>query len=221
MQYANFSQDIEPLIRRIIEEKCNLQMPTAIRNDLLTIPVGVSNRHVHLCRADMDILFGEGSEMQPLKELTQKGFYAAKETVVVAGSKGAISGVRLLGPLRAHTQVELLLSDSRKLGISPDIRESGTLEDSPQLTIVGPKGTVLNSYGILVAWRHIHMNTAEARVLGLHDGDYVKVQTLGVREIIFEKVKIRLGEFNTELHLDLDEANGAGVNNGDKVKIIV
>jgi len=215
MQLIKASQmDLEAMVRKIVEEKIN--------GGLLMIPVGVSNRHVHLCRKDMDILFGEGYEMQPMKELSQKGFYSAKETVVVAGPKGAIPGVRLLGPMREHTQVELLASDKWILGLAPDIRESGTLADSPLLTIVGSKGTVLNNSGVMIAWRHIHMNSAEARLLGVNDGSYVKVQAVGNRAVIFDHVKVRLGDsFNTELHLDVDEANAAGVGNGDLVKILL
>lgn len=191
------------------------------RKDLLTIPVGVSNRHVHLCREDMDILFGKGSEMTILKELSQKGFYAAKETVTVAGPKGAIAKVRLLGPLREHTQIELLASDRYALGILPPVKESGIQSASPSITLVGPKGTVVNCMGGMVAARHIHMKTEEAEILGLKDGDYVKVRTCGERDLVFSKVKIRTGPFDTELHLDSDEANAAGLNNGDQVKIVL
>ena len=214
--------ELETMIREMVEKAMKTQDTPVRREDLLTIPVGVSNRHVHLCRADMDILFGKGYEMQPMKELSQKGFYAARETVVIAGPKGAISGVRLLGPLRSHTQVELLASDTRKLGIKADIRDSGSLAESPLITIIGPKGTVLNNSGTMIAWRHIHMNTAEAKLMDIKDGDYVKVQAVGDRGGIFDRVKIRLGEkMNTELHLDVDEANAANLKNGDLVKIIL
>lgn len=219
------NEELRSMIARIVTETVAQNSPDTAglrkKSDLLVIPAGVSNRHVHLCREDMDILFGEGSEMTPMKELSQKGFYAAKETVVIAGPKGAISGVRLLGPLRSHTQVELLASDTRTLGVSPEIRESGTLAESPMITIIGPKGTVLNNSGSMIAWRHIHMNTAEAKLLGLRDGDYVKVETMGDRSIVFDNVKIRLGDFDTELHLDIDEANAANLKNGDKVRILL
>lgn len=190
--------------------------------DLLTIPVGVSNRHIHLCRKDMDTLFGEGYEMTPLKELTQKGFYAAKEMVVVAGPKGAISHVRLLGPLRGDTQLELLLSDARTLGITPPIRDSGVMGESPLITIVGPQGTVMNNTGVMVAWRHIHMQTGEAKILGLKDGDLVQVETLGERSAIFNNVRVRIGDaISTEIHLDIDEANSADLKTGDLVRMVL
>ena len=190
--------------------------------DLLDIPVGVSNRHVHLCREDMDILFGPGSELTVYRELSQKGFFAANETVVVAGPKGAISRVRLLGPLRKTTQVELLASDANVLGLVPPLRDSGVLGPSPMLTIVGPKGTVLNNTGIMTAWRHIHMQTQEGERLGLRDGDLVRVRTRGNRSVIFNNVRIRLGDaISTELHIDTDEANAAGLKTGDIVRILL
>ncbi len=216
MSNKDTRNEIEAIVRGIMQEKAE---PT--REDLLTIPVGVSNRHVHLCREDMDILFGKGSEMTELKELSQKGFYAAKETVTVAGPKGSISKVRLLGPLRSNTQIELLASDRYTLGILPPVKESGTQSISPSITLVGPKGTIVNCMGGMVAARHIHMKTEEAAILGLRDGDYVKVRTLGERELVFSKVKIRTGPFNTELHLDSDEANAAGISTGDKVRIVL
>lgn len=196
--------------------------PDVDKERYLLIPVGISNRHVHLCREDVDILFGKGYNITPLKELSQKGYYAAKETVTIAGPKGAINKVRLLGPLRDNTQIELLSSDRFVLGIELPVRESGSQGLSPTLTIVGPKGAVINNMGGMIAWRHIHMNTKDALILGLKDGDFVKVQTLGDREVIFSNVKVRLGEkFETELHLDSDEANAVDIRNGEKVKIIL
>lgn len=212
---------IQEIVSNILQDHQNNQFSRNINDDLLRIPVGVSNRHVHLCRKDMDVLFGEGSELTEDRELTQKGYFAAKETVTVVGPKGAINKVRLLGPLRSDTQIEVLASDRFTLGIEPPVRESGSPTVAPTITIVGPKGTVINNMGGMVAWRHIHMNAYEAKLLGFKDGDYVKVQTQGDREIIFSNVKIRIGEaFRTELHLDSDEANAASIKNGDLLKII-
>ena len=139
--------EIEAVVRQIIKETIN--------KDLLCIPVGVSNRHVHLCRKDADVLFGSGYELTCYRELSQKGFFAAEETVVVAGPRGAISKVRLLGPLRDQTQIELLVSDRNILGIQMPVRDSGVLGESPLLTIIGPNGTVLNNTGAMAAWRHM------------------------------------------------------------------
>lgn len=212
---------IQKIVTNILHDNHNNEFSRNINEDLLRIPVGVSNRHVHLCRKDMDVLFGEGSELTEYRELTQKGYFAAKETVTVVGPKGAINKVRLLGPLRDDTQIELLASDRFVLGIEPSVRESGIQTMAPTITIVGQKGTVINNMGGMIAWRHVHMNAYESKLLGFKDGDYVKVKTLGEREIIFSNVKIRIGEaFRTELHLDSDEANAASIKDGDFVEVI-
>lgn len=219
--FAVDTKQLEGIVTAIVRGIVSDTAETQRSENLLEIPVGVSNRHIHLCRKDMDILFGEGYEMTHYRDLTQKGFFAARETVVVAGPRGAISGVRLLGPLRGDTQLELLLSDARTLGISAPIRDSGVMGESPLITIVGPRGTVLNNTGVIVAWRHIHMQTNEAKVLGLKDGDFVKVQTMGDRSTTFNNVRIRIGDaISTEIHLDIDEANGADLKTGDLVRII-
>lgn len=189
--------------------------------DVSLILAGISNRHVHLSVPDIYQLFGEGYEMKPWRELTQKGFYACEETVTLVGPKGAITKVRILGPPREHTQVELQLSDKFALGVDLELRDSGQLGTYPALTIVGPKGAVTNSTGIMAALRHIHMNTKDAEILGLQDGDTVSVETSGVRSVTFHNVKVRLGPaFKTEIHLDIDEANAANLKNGDMVKVI-
>ncbi|MDR0434009.1 MAG: phosphate propanoyltransferase [Gracilibacteraceae bacterium] len=205
------------LVELIVDLVCAAQKD---ERDILSIPVGVSNRHVHLCRRDMDILFGSGYEMQVLRELTQEGYYAARETVVVAGPGGAVGGVRLLGPLRAHTQIELLLTDEKTLGVKIPLRDSGDLGLSRPVTLIGPAGTVSNDTGVMAALRHIHMNTGEAVTLGLRDGDLVCAETQGERSVVFQKIRIRVGNFRTELHLDVDEANACGLKHGDKVRII-
>ncbi|WP_243134739.1 phosphate propanoyltransferase [Acetobacterium wieringae] len=222
-------KEIEDLIKKLVLQSNNYGLANKTnteslkeKEDLLMIPVGISNRHVHLCREDVDILFGIGYEITSLKELSQKGYYAAKETVTIAGPKGAINKVRLLGPLRDNTQIELLSSDRFTLGLELPVRESGVQELSPTITLIGPRGTVINNMGGMIAWRHIHMNMKDAEVLDLKDGEFVKVQTQGEREVIFANVKVRLGEaFKTELHLDSDEANAVGLRNGEKVKIIL
>ncbi len=185
------------------------------------IPVGVSNHHIHLNREDMDTLFGKESELTFYKPLSQEGYFAAKETLIVVGPKGDVERVRLLGPLRNHTQVELLRSDERILGVRLEDRHSGQLNKTAPVTLVGPCGTVVNNTGVLVALRHIHMNYADAALFGLKDGDTVKVRTYGDRKLEFDNVLIRLGDFDTEFHLDTDEANAANLRSGDKVKIVL
>ena len=134
----------------------------------LNIPVGVSNRHVHLCREDMDILFGYGSTLTRSKALKQPGQYAAEEMVTLRGPKGELNKVRVLGPLRNATQVEISVADGFALGTKAPVRMSGDLLDSPGIEIIGPKGRVVKHNGMIVAWRHIHISPEEAELHGLH-----------------------------------------------------
>ena len=189
--------------------------------NILDIPVGVSNRHIHLCREDLDKLFGKGYEIQPYKELSQKGFYAAKETVTVIGPKGAINNIRLLGPLRSHTQLEMLASDQKSLGANFPCIHSGDIKSNPPISILGPKGMIVIEQGAMIALMHIHMNNADAKVLCLKDDDMVSVQIAGERGLILSSVKIRTGDFITEMHIDMDEANACNIKNGSTAKIIL
>lgn len=207
----------EELVRGIVS---SYMVPTKMSSQIF-IPTGVSNRHIHLSRADLETLFGAGYELHPWKDLSQKGYYAAEETLVLAGPKGAISKVRVLGPLRKETQIEILAFDGPVLGIMPPLRDSGVFGPSPALTLIGPKGSVTNNTGVMVAWRHIHINSREAADLHIRDGDLVQVKTAGDRGMILCNVKIRVGEFNTEFHIDVDEANAGGIKNGAQVQILL
>lgn len=185
------------------------------------IPVGVSNRHVHLNREDLDILFGIGYSLNKLKDLKQPGQYATKETVTIKGSKGEIEHVRILGPLRKETQVEISLTDGFKLGLNPPIRESGKLENSSPITIIGPVGSIKKTYGAIVAYRHIHMPEYVANILKLKDKDIVSVNVDGIREAILGNVLVRVSkDYELEMHLDLDEANALNIKNNDTVTIV-
>ncbi|TEB05420.1 Phosphate propanoyltransferase [Pelotomaculum schinkii] len=207
----------EELVREIV----NKYMNTGKISNQLIIPVRVSNHHIHLSQADLETLFGEGYELHPLKELSQKGFYAAKETLMLAGPKDVIKKVRVLGPLRKDTQIEILASDGPKLGIVPPLRISGVLAPAPALTLIGPKGIVVNNMGVMVAWRHIHIDSREAADLHIRESDLMQVKTMGDRAVILSNVKIRAGKFNTELHIDVDEANAAGIKDGDQVEVLL
>ncbi|HWQ76537.1 MAG TPA: phosphate propanoyltransferase [Syntrophomonas sp.] len=194
---------------------------TTPAGDTLTLKVGVSNRHVHLDRKDLDELFGEGYELTEHQPLSQAGMFAARETVILAGPKGALTGVRVLGPLRSNTQVEIAFTDARHLGVIPPIMQSGQTGRTPELTIVGPKGSVTNGSAVMVAWRHIHMDTEKAAEWGLKDGDIVKARTAGERSVIFENVIVRTGKgWVNEFHIDTDEGNTANIRTGDMVEII-
>lgn len=187
------------------------------------IVVGVSNRHVHLSREDLDILFGKGYELKPIKDLGQPGQYAADERVIIVGPKGAIEQVRVLGPVRNQTQIEVSRTDAFKLGLNPPVRDSGDIEGTPGIVIVGPKGTVVKNKGVILAKRHIHMHTKDAEHYGVKDKDIVKVicEKDG-RRLIFDDVLIRVSEkFALEFHVDTDEANASLLNNGDLVWIVL
>ena len=187
------------------------------------IPVGVSNRHIHLTREHLDVLFGAGYELTPLKDLSQPGQYACKEQLTLIGpSLRAIEGVRVLGPLRKASQVEISRTDSYTLKVKPPVRESGDVAGSAPITIVGPKGIVQLKEGCIIANRHIHMSPADGVKYGVSDGDYVSVQTVGdgKRTTLYD-VQIRVSEkFVLEMHLDTDDANACGIGNGAKVKLV-
>ncbi|MDR2925399.1 MAG: phosphate propanoyltransferase [Azoarcus sp.] len=185
------------------------------------VPIGISNKHLHLSEQDMETLFGKGYKLTSYKELVQRGQYAANEQVDIVGPKGSFKNIRIIGPTRPQTQVEVSMTDARALGISPPVRESGKLEGSSGIKLVGPKGEVDLKSGAIVALRHIHLSPEQAREAGLQDKDLVDVKTCGTRPLIFEDVLIRsaVGHFR-EFHIDTDEANAAGIANNDEAEII-
>lgn len=184
------------------------------------IPVGVSARHIHLSRKDLDTLFGQGYELKPYKEL-MGGQFAAKEQVTIIGTKlRAIENVRILGPIRPETQVEVSKTDAIGLGINPPIRPSGDIKGSAPITIVGPKGAINLKEGCIVAQRHIHMPPDYVGKLNVKDKEIVQVQVVGGRGGTLSNVQIRVHEtFRLEMHLDTDEANAMGIKCNDSVVI--
>ncbi len=191
-----------------------------LENQTLTIPVGVSNRHVHLSQQDLAVLFGGSASLTKSKELSQPGQFACAETLTLVGPKGVIENVRVLGPVRTATQVEISAADGFRLGIKPPVRDSGDLDGSAKATLVGPKGAVTLPQGVVVAARHIHMHEADAMRFGVRDKQTVCVRSPGARGLIFEEVLVRVSpNYSLEFHVDLDEANAAGLANGDRVTI--
>ncbi|HEY8343716.1 MAG TPA: phosphate propanoyltransferase [Bacillota bacterium] len=185
------------------------------------VPVGISNRHVHLSQEDLELLFGPGYQLTFKKDLSQPGQFAAEETVDLIGPKGSIKKVRILGPVRLQTQVEVSITDCFALGVKPPVRDSGDLAGTPGLTIEGPKGKIDLQEGVIIAQRHLHLHTTEAEELGLKDKDYISVKTEGPRSVVFENVLVRVGpKYAKDLHVDTDEANAAALKNGDLVTII-
>ena len=185
------------------------------------IPVGVSGRHLHLSRAHLDALFGPGYELSKKKDLSQPGQYASVETVDIMTTKGAFTRVRILGPVRKDTQIELSLTDAVKLGINPPIRDSGNVAGSPGVVLVGPNGTITLDQGAIAALRHIHMTPADAERFGVKDKDIVQVECPGERGMIMGQVLVRVNDqYALEMHVDTDEGNAACLKTGDKVRIV-
>lgn len=184
--------------------------------------VGLSNKHVHLSEEHIDILFGKGHELTSIKDLSQPGQFACDEKVDLVGPKRTIKGVRILGPARKESQVEISLSDAFTLGIKDvPVRDSGKLEGTPGVKLIGPCGEVELKKGVIVAARHIHLHTSDAEKYGLKDKDIVKVKVGGQRGVIFENVLIRVSDsYALDMHVDVEEGNAAGLVNGDIVDVI-
>ena len=215
MKYSE--QEIRSLVEKVVGAINN--GATAADGD---VPIGISNRHIHLSREHVEILFGKGYQLTKLKDLSQPGQYACKEQLTIVGpSMKAIEGVRVLGPERKASQVEISRTDSFTLKVKPPVRESGAIAGSAPVTIIGPKGIVTLSEGCIIANRHIHMSEDEGRAFGVKDGEYVDVELAGERRSLFYDVQIRVHkDFRLEMHIDTDDANAAGVGNGFKAKLI-
>ncbi|MDD4271729.1 MAG: phosphate propanoyltransferase [Patescibacteria group bacterium] len=178
----------------------------------MKVPIEISARHIHLSKADLEILFGPGFELEKYKDLSQPGQYASKQTVKLAGPKGELNGVRILGPIRQETQVEISETEARALGLNPPVRDSGNLSDTPGIKIIGPKGEIDLKQGVILALRHIHIDPETAAAIGVKNYDRVKVDTSGARDLLFENVLIRVDpSFKLAMHIDTDEANAAGI----------
>jgi putative phosphotransacetylase len=184
-------------------------------------PVMSSNRHCHLSREDTDRLFGPGYQLTKLRDLVQPGQYACNEKVTMETPKGAVS-LRVVGPIRKETQVELSLTDSAKLGLKPPVRMSGRLEDTPGCILKQGDRNITIPRGVIVAARHIHMSAEEAAAYGVKNGDTVSLEVEGPRATTLGNVIVRSGEGHVlEVHIDKDEANACGLEDGTLCRVIV
>ena len=185
------------------------------------VPVGVSARHIHLTQSDVETLFGEGYQLTKKKDL-MGGQYACNECVTIVGLKlRAIENVRILGPVRKASQVEISATDAIKLGVKAPIRESGDIKGSAPIALVGPKGVLYLKEGCIIAMRHIHMSPEDARLAGVVNGQEVSVKVDNERGTIYNHVKIRVDpSFTLEMHIDTDEANAAKISCGNTCTII-
>ena len=209
------TQNIE-LITRLVMESLNKQEQKQGAGYM--VPIGVSARHIHLTQADLEVLFGPGYQLTKKKEL-MGGQFASKELVTIVGLKlRAIENVRILGPCRSKSQVEISATDARTLGVNAPVRESGDIAGSAPIALVGPKGALYLKEGCIIAARHIHMSPADAKAAGVHDGDYVSVKADNERGTVFNNVKIRVDDsFTLEMHIDTDEANASRIATGNTV----
>ena len=193
-----------------------------LKRSTLDIPVGVSNRHCHLTEEHFKILFGRQAEPKKVKAIKQPGFYAAEELISIQGPKGVLHKIRLVAPYRAHTQIELAVTDAFAIGLKPPVRESGDVKGSAGAILIGPQGRVEIKEGVIVAQRHLHFSPSEAAAWGMASGEVVRVRagTGGGRSVVFEDVVVRVSDkYSLEFHVDTDEANTAGLKTGDVVHI--
>ena len=214
------TEKIAEMVKRALLEMNNA--PKAEAKAEGGIPIGVSNRHIHLSSADLETLFGAGYELTPIKELSQPGQYACKEVLTIVGpSMRPIENVRVLGPVRKNSQVEISATDSYVLKVKPPVRESGNIKDSAPIRIIGPKGVVQLSEGCIIANRHIHMSPSDAASFGVKDGDCVDIDVNGKRRTRWFDVQVRVHkDFRLEMHVDTDDANAAGIGNGFIVTVV-
>ena len=203
---------VQEVVRRVLEK----------RGEAFAVPVGVSVRHCHVNREAMDVLFGPGRELTPQRDLYQPGAFAAQEAVSVVGPRlRAIENVRILGPMRGYTQVELSRTDAIFLGLAPPIRDSGDLRGAQLITLIGPKGAVTVE-GAIRATRHVHLSPADVARMGLEGREAVRVRVKGEKGIVFENVRLKIDEgFIPEIHLDTDDANAGDLACGDVAYIEV
>lgn len=185
--------------------------------------INLSNRHVHMCREDVETLFGKGHQLTKMKDLLQPGQFACEETVTIKGPKGSFEGVRILGPERKETQCEVMASDAFRLGLRElPCRESGQLDGSAAFEIVGPAGSVRKTQGLIIAKRHIHFDPASAERFGVKDKQVVKLHAGGDRGATFDNVVCRVNAaYALECHLDFDEGNAVGIGNGAQGEVVL
>jgi acetate kinase len=178
-------------------------------------PVEVSAHHIHLTQEHVEALFGKGHQLTKHADLSQPGEYACKEQLTIVGPKGRIECVRVHGPARTYTQIEIAMTEQFKLGVHPPIRESGDIADTPGCTLESPTGSVKVDRGVICAWRHIHMTPEDALRYGVRDKSVVRVRIAGDREQVFGDVLVRVDpNFALAMHIDTDEANAANVKAG-------
>lgn len=216
------SEDLAKVIADVLKEKVGPDLGQRgspfdlMQGSLLKVPVGVSNRHLHITKEHFQKLYGTGTQLTKLRDISQKGQFAAHETVTLETPEGKLSNLRIIGPFRSQTQIELARTDAYRLRIDPPVKESGHLEGSTGGTLVGPKGRVELKVGIIIAARHIHFSPMDAKRFAVSNGDRVSIYMIGERGVMFTNVIARVrDDFVLDFHLDTDEANAANLRTGD------
>ncbi|MDT2757742.1 ethanolamine utilization phosphate acetyltransferase EutD [Enterococcus asini] len=192
-----------------------------IQAQQLSFEVEASGRHIHLSRAAVDALFGEGYQLTKVKDLSQPGQFVCKERITLVGPKGMFKNVVILGPERSASQVEVSMTDSRELGVKVPIRESGHIEGTPGVILINGERSLKLDKGLIVAKRHIHMTPEDAKKNHVVNGEIVKVKVSAARSLIFDDVVVRVSpKFATYMHIDYDEANACGLEKGTRGMIV-
>lgn len=212
------------IYRDVTREQLIRLVAEAVKRELdgaMQVPTGISVRHIHLGREHVERLFGPGHRLVEKKKLSQPGQFACEETLDVTGPKGTISRVRVLGPERKQTQVEVAFSDARTLGITPPVRGSGDLHGTPGILLTGPCGQVELTEGVIIADRHIHMTPEDAVRFGVADGELVQVHVDGIKGGCMERVRIRVsGASALDFHIDTDDGNAFMLAQGQMVTVV-
>jgi len=214
---------IEKIVRQIVLQQANGRPVSGRSSAAPNLVVSISARHVHLTDEHVEVLFGPGATLTPMKPLYQDGFYAAEETVMVVGPRRRmLPTVRILGPTRSASQVELAFTDSISLGIDAPVRHSGDITGSPGCVLVGPKGVVELKEGVIRAARHVHMSLDEAAYYGVKDGDFMNLRVESPQcSMVFEELKVRADKgIKLEVHLDTDEGNACNLDAATKVELL-
>ena len=206
----------------LIDEIVNEVVKRIAEKTIFRVPVGVSNRHIHLSAEHVEFLFGKGYSLTKIKDLKQPDQFAAKETLTIAGPGGAIQNVRILGPARNQTQVEISRTDSFGLGMNPPVRNSGDIKNSPGIALIGPKNILPLNEGVIIAANHLHLSEAEVKNMNLTNGQKIVIRSIEKsRKVYFADVLVRSGSGHSmEFHIDTDEANSALLSSGDMVEIV-
>lgn len=213
---------IEQIVRQIVLSQAGGTKPSAVEPAAPNLVVSISARHVHLTDEHVEKLFGPGHKLTPMKGLYQDGFYAAEETVMIVGpKKRMLPTVRVLGPTRNFSQVELAFTDSISLGIDAPVRHSGNIQGTPGCVLVGPHGVVELSEGVIRAARHVHMNHKDAEYYGVKNGDFMKLRIQSPQcSVVFEELLVRADATSKlEVHIDTDEGNACFLDNATKVEL--